>query len=155
MIAAAVAAQTALARVSRGALCPGVVALTGGDCLGLFGRGEVGSVVTASTFRRIRPVGTAVGFEDSVGLSRAPTPPTAVRSVPCGRRPAVSQRGGRRFGGDELAWPCMAVWQGAHPAGRQVYLRAFTCPGRILVHGRVMHLRGVGGPPGSGIGDRT
>ena len=41
VIAAAVAAQTALARVSRGALCPGVVALTGGDCLGLFGRGEV------------------------------------------------------------------------------------------------------------------
>src|SRR5665811_2117888 len=62
MIAAAVAAQTALARVSRGALCSGVVALTGGDCLGLFGRGEVGSVVTASTFRRIRPAGTAVAL---------------------------------------------------------------------------------------------
>ena len=30
-------------------------------------------------------------------------PPTAVRSVPCGHRPAVSQRGGCRFGGDELA----------------------------------------------------
>jgi len=46
------------------------------------------------------------------------------------------------------------MWQGAHPSSRQMYLRAFTCPGQILVHGRVVHLRRVGDAAGSGIGAR-
>ena len=58
----------------------------------------------------------------------------------------------------EPLWPCgkalMAMWQGAHPSSRQMYLRAFTCPGQILVHGRVVHLRRVGDAAGSGIGAR-
>jgi hypothetical protein len=101
VIAAAVAAQTALARVSRGALCSGVK-VTGGDCLGLFGGGEVDPLSLHL------PSVESVGWH-SCGIRGLCWPftradaPTAVRSVPCGRRPAVSQRGGCRFGGDELA----------------------------------------------------
>jgi hypothetical protein len=45
----------------------------------------------------------------------------------------------------------MSVSQGAHPAGRQVYLGTAALSGRVLVHGCVVKLRCVADAAGGGI----
>jgi len=57
-----------------------------------------------------------------------------------------------RVGRDEIARPPVTVRQDAHPSGGQMHLCAGTLPGRVLVHSRVVHLRGVRGTPDSRIG---
>lgn len=50
---------------------------------------------------------------------------------------------GLRLRRNELARSRVAMLQGAHPSRGQMHLRAFACPCRVLVHGRVVHLRRI------------
>jgi hypothetical protein len=98
-----------------------------------------------------RPTGTLTAHAHGGLRQRSPR----TRLLPALVGPVASQRVGRPCGWDELAGPFVAVSQGAHTSGGQMYLPAATYPRRILVHGCVVHLGRVGSAGSSRIGARV